>query len=295
VRAAGGAPANVSVALARLGVPAAFLGKISSDVFGQSLRETLAAEGVDVRGLVEQSAARTPLAFVGSNQSGGRSFVFYHDGMADSLLRTDEVVARHDLIAHARVFHFGSLTLRAEPSRSATLAAVHVARESGCLVSFDPNVRLEVWDSAQRGRQVMLDAMEMVDVLKVSGDELGFLTGTCEEAPACHWLRARGPTLVVVTLGEKGCYYDAGVSSGFVSGVSVRAIDTLGAGDAFLAGLLAGLANMPDGTLLNDDAALRNALRFANAVGAITTTRYGAVPALPTRLDVERLLAETQA
>ncbi len=295
VRAAGGAPANVAVALVRLGVPAAFLGKISTDVFGQSLRDTLAAQGVDVRGVVEQSAARTPLAFVGSNGGGGRTFVFYHDGMADSLLGGDEVEARRDLIAHARVFHFGSLTLRAQPSCSATLAAVGIARESGCLVSFDPNVRLEVWDSAQRGRQMMLDAIQLVDVLKISGDELEFLTGTREVDLASQRLRARGPTLVVVTLGDKGCYYDAGSSSGLVSGVSVRAVDTLGAGDAFLAGLLAGLATMSDRGMLNDDAALQDALRFANAVGAITTTRYGAVPALPTRSDVQRLLAESQA
>jgi fructokinase len=290
MRAAGGAPANVAVALVRLGVTAAFLGKISGDVFGQSLRETLAAEGVDVRGLVEHSASRTPLAFVGSNGSGGRSFVFYHNGTADSLLRVGEVEARQDLIAHARVFHFGSLTLRAEPGCSATLAAVNLARESGCLVSFDPNVRLEVWDSAQRGRQLMLEAMQHVDVLKVSGDELEFLTGTCDVAHACHWLRARGPTLVVVTLGEKGCYYDVSGSSGFVPGVSVRAVDALGAGDAFLAGLLAGLATVPSSTILHDDSALRAALRFANVVGAITTTRYGAIPALPTRSDVQRLL-----
>jgi fructokinase len=294
VRAAGGAPANVAVGLARLEVRAAFIGKVSSDVFGQSLRETLAAEGVDVRGLVEQSAVQTPLAFVGSNGRGGRSFIFYQEGTADSLLRTDEVEARRDLIANARVFHFGSLTLRSEPGFSATLAAARIARESGCLVSFDPNVRLEVWDSAERGRQVMLDSMQLADVLKVSGDELEFLTDTYEVDLACQRLRARGPALVVVTLGEQGCYYDTGVSSGFVSGVSVRTVDTLGAGDAFLAGLLTGLTTGPHGTVMNDDAALRNALRFANAVGAITTTRYGAVPALPTRSDVERLLAESQ-
>ena len=292
VKAAGGAPANVAVALPRLGTHAAFVGKISSDRFGRSLGQLLAAEGVDVRGVIEEDSTRTPLAFVGTDGSGGRSFVFYHDHTSDMLLRTDEVLARHDLISQASVFHFGSLTLRAEPGCSATLAAVHIARERGRLVSFDPNVRLEVWDSAAQGRTMMLEVMKLVDVLKVSGDELEFLTDTSDVERACRRLRARGPKLVVVTLGERGCFYDAGASRGFVPGISVPAVDTLGAGDAFLAGLLAGLTGSPEGGILEDVEALRGALRFAKAVAALTTTRYGAIPALPSRSEVESLLAQ---
>ena len=197
------------------------------------------------------------------------------------------------MIAHARIFHFGSVTLSAEPSAATTLDTARWARESGCLVSFDPNVRLEVWDSPRRAHKTILDTFRMVDVVKVSGDELEFLADTCDPVQACERLRGYGPRLVVVTLGADGCYYDAGSSAGYVRGVPVQVVDTLGAGDAFLGGLLAGLTDRSDASVLDDQPALITALRFANAVGAITTTRYGAIPALPTRGDVEHLLEQT--
>jgi fructokinase len=292
VRAAGGAPANVAVALARLGIHAAFLGKIATDAFGRSLAETLAAEGVNVTGVVQDGAARTPLVFVGSDGHGGRSFVFYHDGMADTLLRPEDVSRSRDLIAHARVFHFGSVTLSAEPSAATTLDTARLAREFGCLVSFDPNVRLEVWDSPRRAHQTIVETFSLADVVKVSNDELEFLADTCDPAQACERLRGYGPRFVVVTLGADGCYYDAGSSAGYVPGVPVQVIDTLGAGDAFLGGLLAGLTDRSTTSVLDNQPALIAALRFANVVGAITTTRYGAIPALPTRADVEHLLTQ---
>ena len=287
-RAAGGAPANVAVALARLGTHSSFMGKVGGDAFGRSLRRILAEQGVDLSGLVEDSAARTPLAFVGSDGLGGRSFVFYHDGMADTLLRPDEI--NRDLIAQARVFHFGSVTLAAEPSAAATLAAARWARASGCLVSFDPNVRLELWDSPRRALESILNALQMVDVVKVSSDELEFLTGTSDPAQACRLLREHGPALAVVTLGAEGSYFDALTCAGHVPGVRVEAVDSLGAGDAFVAGLLAGISAQTGAAVCDDQESLIRMLSFANAVGAITTTRYGAIPALPTRAQVEHLL-----
>jgi len=288
-KAAGGAPANVAAALARLGIPVAFIGKVGGDAFGQSLRETLAAEGVVVRGMVEAPTARTALAFVGSDGRGGREFVFYHRGMADTLLRAEEV--DRELIANARIFHFGSVTLATEPSRAATAAAAQWAREAGCLVSFDPNVRLEVWDSPGHAQDSMIDALRVVDVVKVSSDELTFLTGTSDPTEACHILREHGPTVAIVTLGGGGCYYQTPSASGHVPGISVEAVDSLGAGDAFVAGVLACLSAYSDRRDVCAEATLVPALRFANAVGAITTTRYGAIPALPTRAQVEALLA----
>jgi fructokinase len=287
-KAAGGAPANVAVALARLGIAVAFIGKVGGDAFGLSLRETLADQRVDVRGLVEATTARTALAFVGSDGHGGREFVFYHDGMADTLLRPEEV--DRDLIANASIFHFGSVTLAAEPSRTATAAAARWAHEDGCLVSFDPNVRLEVWGSPRQALECMIDILSLVDVVKVSSDELAFLTGTSDAADACRILRDRGPALAIVTLGGGGCYYQTTASSGHVPGISVESVDSLGAGDAFVAGVLASLCAYPERTILGDQNALVSALRFANAVGALTTTRYGAIPALPTRPQVENLL-----
>jgi fructokinase len=288
-KAAGGAPANVAAALARLGITVAFIGKVGGDAFGQSLRETLTAEGVTVRGLVEAPTARTALAFVGSDGHGGREFVFYHRGMADTLLRPEEV--DRELIAQARIFHFGSVTLAAEPSRAATAAAAQWAREAGCLVSFDPNVRLEVWDSPRHALDSMIDSLRVVDIVKVSSDELAFLTGTSDPAEACRILRDHGPTVAIVTLGGGGCYYQTVSGSGHVPGIAVESVDSLGAGDAFVAGVLASLSAYADRNDACAEATLVPALRFANAVGAITTTRYGAIPALPTRTQVEALLA----
>jgi fructokinase len=157
------------------------------------------------------------------------------------------------------------------------------------MVSFDPNVRLEVWASEQLARETILEAMRLADVVKVSSDELEFLTGTSNVDDACRRLRARGPSLAVVTEGGGGSFYQTAQSSGHVAGIRVDVVDTLGAGDAFMAGLLAWLAAVRASSL-TDESALASALRFANAVGAITTTGYGAIPALPTRAQVEALL-----
>jgi fructokinase len=288
-KAAGGAPANVAVGLARLGTRVGFIGKLGGDAFGLSLRETLATEGVDVRGCVADPRARTALAFVGPDGNGGRSFLFYHQGMADTLLEPAEV--DYELIGHAQIFHFGSVTLAAEPSRAATTSAARIARERGCTVSFDPNVRLELWDSPVLAKDAIVDALGLVDLVKVSSDELTFLTGTSDPAEACRSLRGHGPALALVTLGGDGVYYQSTTSAGQVEGISVVAVDSLGAGDAFMAGFLACLAAWPDLTKVRDDEAMARALRFANAVGAITTMRYGAMSALPTRAQVEELLA----
>jgi fructokinase len=291
--APGGAPANVAVALARLGTTVAFIGKVADDAFGRVLCETLAREQVDVRALATAPGARTALAFVGSDGNAGRRFVFYHDRTADTQLEAHEL--DRAVVERARIFHFGSVTLSAEPSRTATLAAARWAQDCGRMVSFDPNVRLEVWPSEQLARETILEAMRLADVVKVSSDELEFLTGTSNVRNACRRLRARGPSLAVVTEGEGGSFYQTARSSGHIAGIRVDVVDTLGAGDAFMAGLLACLAGVPASSLA-DESALPSALRFANAVGAITTTGYGAIPALPKRVQVEALLrAESPA
>jgi fructokinase len=288
-KAPGGAPANVAVGLARLGTRTGFIGKVSSDAFGRFLRTTLEADGVDVRGLVADPDARTPLAFVGLDGARGRSFIFYHRGMADTILRPEEVDA--ELIGHARAFHFGSVSLSAEPGRSATLTGARIARARGCLVSFDPNVRLELWDSPEEARAAIHAALPMADVAKVSADETQLLFGTDDPADACRAIRAVGPTLAIVTLGPDGSYFQAGDLEGHVPGFAVTAVDPTGAGDAFVACLLSELVAAgatPD--IAHDEAALTAAIRFANAGGALATTAYGAIPSLPNRREVQALV-----
>lgn len=149
-----------------------------------------------------------------------------------------------------------------------------MARANGCRVSFDPNVPLEVWASPEQARKTILETMALADVVKVSQDELEFLVGTSDPAEACRQMRARGPRLAVITRGPDGCYFNAGSRCGCVPGVAVSAVDTLGADDAFVGGMLAGLASDPE-TALEEEATFIHVQRFANAVGAMTTTRYG--------------------
>lgn len=291
-KAPGGAPANVAVGLARLGTSAGFIGKVSRDAFGRFLRMTLEADGVDVRGLVSDPEARTPLAFVGLDGARGRSFIFYHRGMADTIMRPEEVDA--ELIGHARVFHFGSVSLAAEPGRSATLAGARIARDGGCFVSFDPNIRLELWDSPEEARSSILTALPLADLVKVSGDETRLLFGSDDPAEACRAIRAFGPTLAIVTLGPDGSYFQTAGAEGHVPGFAVAAVDPTGAGDAFVACFLSELVAAgltPD--IVQDEAALTAAIRFGNAGGALAATAYGAIPSLPIRRDVQALVDGT--
>jgi fructokinase len=288
-KAAGGAPANVAVGLARLGVQVGFIGKVGADPFGRFLRQTLVDEGVDVRGLCEDPRARTPIAFVAADDLTGGRFLLYRTGTADTRLARQDLDL--DLIAGCQVFHFGSVSLTDEPSRTATLEAAHRARAAGALVSFDPNVRRDLWGSEQAARAAIRDAIALADLVKLSTDELELVADTADPAEACRAIRAHGPSLVVVTLGADGCRYETAEQTGRLPGLAVEPVDVTGAGDAFVAGLLAGLADLsaapgciPGGT------ALEGVLRVANAAGALTTLDYGAIPALPRRDAVERLL-----
>jgi fructokinase len=285
-KAAGGAPANVAVGLARLGVPARFLGKVGEDPFGHFLARTLADAGVDVSGLRFDAGARTGLAFVSLQADGERDFVFYRHPSADMRLTPAEIDPAS--FRDAGVFHFGSITLITEPSRSATLAAIEVARNTGCVLSYDPNLRLPLWPDAESARKAILAVMPVADVVKVSDEEAVFLHGDVE---ACaRALLGQGPSLVLVTLGAEGCRYFTAAHQGHVPGFSVTAIDTTGAGDGFVAGLLAHLSESGVFPLPEPD--LQRALRFANAVGATTCTQKGAIPALPTRAQVDPLLKD---
>jgi len=289
-RAAGGAPANVAVGIARLGGRAGFVGKVGRDPFGEFLCATLRGFGVDVAGLVFEESALTTLAFVSLTAGGERDFVFYRG--ADMLLRSDEVDGR--VVSAAGLFHFGSVSLSREPCRSTTIAAAEAARRAGCLVSFDINLRPALWAGEAEARQVVADVLPMVDLAKMNDDELAAFAGGVPLPEACRRIRARGPRIVVVTLGRRGCFYQRELDEGFVAGFRVRAIDTTGAGDAFMAAVLCGLARGGVGNVLDGGRdELRRVLRMANAAGALATTRRGAIPALPTRRRLDQLLRST--
>lgn len=286
-KAPGGAPANVAVAVARLGQRSAFLGQVGDDPFGHYLAEVLQTEGVDVSRLRFSTEARTALAFVSLRSDGERSFVFYRHPSADMLMRPEDVAL--DVLGNHQIFHFGSITLINEPSRSATLEAVKAAHKQGLLISYDPNLRLALWPDTDTARREMLTGMQYAHIVKVSDEEIEFLTGGSD--PTRLW--QDGNRLIVVTHGERGA--TALTADGQMidaPGFPVQAVDTTGAGDSFVAGLLVGILQRgATKTELNDAAELRDILRFANATGALTTKGRGAIPSLPTREQVEVFLA----
>ena len=282
IKAPGGAPGNVAVGLARLGVSSAFMGKVGDDAFGHFLAHTLAETGVDVSPLRFATEARTALAFVSLRADGEREFMFYRHPSADMLFNPREVDV--EAIHRAKLLHFGSISLIGEPSRGATLYAVDTARAAGCLISYDPNLRLPLWSDANTARDGMLLGLKKAHVVKLSDDESEFLTGLGDLDAARKALWHDELKLLVVTRGRAGCVYFTPNFSGEVESFTVEAIDATGAGDGFVAGLLQGL--LADPATFRDEARLRELCRFANAVGALATLERGAIPALP---DCERV------
>ena len=282
-KAPGGAPANVAVAVARLGHPSAFLGQVGDDPFGHFLAGVLKAEGVNIDGLRFSDEARTALAFVALAARGERSFVFYRHPSADKVMTPEDVDL--NVINQGKIFHYsGSLTLVDEPSRSATLTAAQHARDNGLLVSYDPNLRLMLWPDADTARAGLLDALDYANVVKLSDEELEFLTGGRDVAP----LWRDSIELIVVTRGEQGATAYTRENQISQPGMSMRSVDTTGAGDTFMAALLVGILENETDYLDK----LAPILRFANAAAALTVTNRGAIPALPFRPQVDMLLSE---
>ncbi|MDQ3928557.1 MAG: PfkB family carbohydrate kinase [Chloroflexota bacterium] len=293
-KAPGGAPANVAVGLARLGIPTGFIGKLGDDEFGRFLQSVLDSNGVDTSRLLLTEEARTALAFVSLRQDGEREFMFYRHPSADMLFAPYEVHVPY--IARARVFHYGSITLGAEPSASATLHAAVVARENGLFVSYDPNLRLNLWPSEEAAREGMLRGWEHAHLIKISEEEAAFLTGKDDIEQAAEELWHDNLRLLAITQGGQGSTVFTPNVGVYVPSFEVQVVDTTGAGDAFLAGLLFSLYPNLDHVMRGDigEEDLIQAVRFANAAGALTTTKRGAIPALPTLEEVQALLAAEQ-
>ncbi|KAJ6684277.1 hypothetical protein OIU85_007921 [Salix viminalis] len=280
-KAPGGAPANVAVGIARLGGSSAFIGKVGEDEFGYMLAEILKENNVNSEGMRFDPGARTALAFVTLRSDGEREFMFYRNPSADMLLQEAELDL--DLIRKAKIFHYGSISLITEPCKSAHIAATKAAKDAGVVLSYDPNLRLPLWPSAESAREGILSIWDTADIIKISEEEISFLTkgeDPYDDAVVrklCH----PNHKLLLVTEGAEGCRYYTKEFNGRVKGLKVDAVDTTGAGDAFVAGILSQLAK--DLSLLQNEDRLREALKFANACGALTVKERGAIPALPTR------------
>jgi fructokinase len=308
----GGAPANAAVAAARLGAKSAFIGKVGDEAFGHHLSDVLAAEGVDVRGIRFDSAARTTLAFIAKPDPDHAEFVFYRNPGADTRLTASELDG--ELLGATKVFHFGLLSLSEEPIRSATWEAVRIAREGGALVSFDVNFRPTLWRDPSEAYDQALSMLPQADLVKLNETELEIISdhglrvadlrlGTEQfesqvqdaESALARSVRGvleRGPKLCVVTFGPNGSYAQTAEWAGYVPAFRVKAVDALGCGDAFMAGLLWQLVSTGEWRKQLTPERLRAVLRYANAVGAITAQTMGVIPALPSGAQVERFLNE---
>ena len=278
----GGAPANLAVAAARLGASTAFVGKVGADSFGTFLKNTLMENHVDVSAVVTDPENATTLAVVSLDITGERSFSFYRDPSADVNLRPEEIPA--ELLKGSRFLHFGSVRLSADPARCATLHAVKTAKEAGALISYDPNYRASLWPDEETAIAWMKAPLESVDILKVSDEELPLLTGTTDLEAGSSQLSAKGIRLVLVTLGADGAYYRFGNAAGYIPGVPCQVADTNGAGDTFLGAVLAQLSKTGLENLTVSG--LETILHFANKAASITTSRPGAIPAMPSYGEV---------
>ncbi|MBE9473847.1 MAG: carbohydrate kinase [Chloroflexi bacterium] len=285
----GGAPANVAVAATRLGVQSGFIGKVGNDPFGRYLESVLNKEGVDTQGMRFDSHARTTLVFIAMPDVHNAEFIFYRNPGADMLLRPEELHVTS--LQSTGCLHFGSLSLIDEPIRSATLRAIEIARTAGALISFDVNYRPALWTSREAAYQRVVTTLPLADLVKVNQTELTLLTGSKELESGTRTLLSHGPRLCVVTLGAEGSFFQNGQNSAFIPGFEVETIDATGCGDAFVAGLLTQLVKpgpTPGELSANE---LTEALRYANAVGALTALTQGVIPALPYSEQVEEFLS----
>ncbi|KAJ4955058.1 hypothetical protein NE237_011841 [Protea cynaroides] len=293
-KAPGGAPANVAVGISRLGGLSAFVGKVGEDEFGYMLADILKQNNVDNSGIRFDPGARTALAFVTLRTDGEREFMFFRHPSADMLFQESELDV--DLIKKASIFHYGSISLIEEPCRSTHIAAMKIAKKSGSILSYDPNLRLPLWSSADAAREGIMSIWDQADIIKVSEDEISFLTRGADpydDNVVLEKLFHPNLKLLLVTEGSEGCRYYTKEFKGRVPGVKVKAVDTTGAGDAFVSGILSSLAS--DINLYQDEKRLKEALLFANACGALTVMERGAIPALPTREAVLEILPKAVA
>lgn len=284
----GGAPCNVLSMLSKLGKRTSFIGKVGNDQFGRLLRDTIEDVGIDSNYLLVDKEIPTTLAFVHTFPDGDREFSFYRKPGADMMLTEDEII--EEMVSNTKIFHFGTLSMTHENVRKATIKAIELAKRNGAIISLDPNLREPLWDNLENAKEQMLKAVSMCDVLKISDNEIQFLTGIEDYEEGIAKLRSMYDIpLVCLTLGKDGSrayYKDMRVEvSGFKQ---ENVIDTTGAGDTFCGCVLNyicenGLHNLNENNL-------KEMITFANAAASLVTLKRGAIKSMPDKEEVEALL-----
>lgn len=285
LKCAGGAPANVAVGVSRLGVEAGFIGRVGLDPLGKFMQQTLNAEKVSTEHMILDPKQRTSTVIVGLDD-GERSFTFMVNPSADQFLEVGDL----PIFQKSDFLHCCSIALINDPSRSTTIEAIRRVKEAGGFFSFDPNLRESLWASLDEMKQVVNRVVAMADVLKFSEEELTLLTDTTTLEQATQVITAQYPEkLIIITLGKDGAIYHLNGNSQVVAGKALKPVDTTGAGDAFVSGLLAGLSQVEN---WKDESVLVDVIRKANASGALATTAKGAMSALPNKAELEAFLAQ---
>ena len=285
----GGAPCNVLALLNKMGKKTAFIGKVGQDQFGTLLKETITEAGIDASGLVIDPEVNTTLAFVHTFPDGDREFSFYRNPGADMMLRPEEV--NTELIAQTKIFHFGTLSMTHDTVREATKKALAAAKENGCLISFDPNLRLPLWSSLDLAKEQMEYGFAQCDILKISDNEIQFVSGKEDYDEGIAYLQEKYHIpLILLTMGKEGsrAYYKGMRVER--PGFTVKAIETTGAGDTFCGSSLNYIVEHGFNDLTEDQ--LGELLTFANAAAALVTTKKGAIRSMPERTEVETLIGE---
>lgn len=284
----GGAPANVAVMAAKLGVSSGFIGKMGKDMFGAYLKETLENEGVDTKGVKLDKGYSTTLAFVRKDEDGERDFVFYRNNSADLNLSYSEVNLK--LIDNCKLLHFGALLLTSEPSKSAVINTVEYAKQQGKIITYDPNWREHLWSSRAEAVKAMRSVLRYVDIIKVSELELQIITDSGNLLPSIAKLLNEGVKVVCITQGAKGCIVATRKGIERFPTFDVETIDTLGAGDSFFGAFISQIiksGKTMDELEMED---LREFAIYANACGSLSSTKVGAIPAMPTHEEIMALI-----
>lgn len=283
----GGAPCNVLAMLNKLGRKTAFIGKVGEDQFGRLLKDTIEELGIETKGLILDQDIHTTLAFVHTFPDGDREFSFYRKPGADMMLSEEEV--DYDMIRQSRIFHFGTLSMTDEPVRTATKKALDVAKEAGCLITFDPNLRPPLWDSLEEAKKQMEYGFRYCDVLKISDNEIQFISGMEDYDDGIHYLQEKYQIpLIFLTMGKEGSrayYKDMRVER---DGFQVKAIETTGAGDTFCGCAIHGV--LTHGLEGMTEEVLGDILTYANAGAALITMKKGAIRSMPDPEKVTELI-----
>ncbi len=283
----GGAPCNVLAMLNKLGRKTAFIGKVGRDQFGRLLKETIADSGIETKGLVMDEDIRTTLAFVHTFPDGDREFSFYRNPGADMMLSEDEV--DYELIRQSKVFHFGTLSMTDEPAKTATKKALEAAKEVGCLITFDPNLREPLWKSLDDAKEAMEYGFRFCDMLKISDNEIQFVSGKEDYDEGIRYLQENYHIPVIfLTMGKEGSrayYQDIRVEK---PGFTVKAIETTGAGDTFCGCAINGLLKYGLDGLTEET--LGELLTYANAGAALITLKKGAIRSMPEPSQIEEMV-----